>query len=127
MRAPTSGRRLAGDSGAVLVETALALPVVLSLVLVLFDFSMLELKQTQVASAASDGAGAGIITPAWTDADNASFAGPTCPTSSAPATKICDAVRQRLAGTVIDGVAVRCYKGQTTTVTICSKADIAPG
>jgi Flp pilus assembly protein TadG len=127
MRSPTSGRRLDSDSGAVLIETALVLPVVLSLVLVLFDFSMLELKQTQVASAASDGARAGIITAAWPAVDNAAFAGPACPTSSASATRICDAVRQRLAGTAVDSIAVRCYRGQTATVTSCSKADIAPG
>jgi Flp pilus assembly protein TadG len=118
-------RRIDGDSGAVLIETALALPVVLWLVLVMFDFSMLEFKQTQVASAASDGARAGIVS-AWTDVD-ASFTRSTCPTSPASSVKICDAVRQRLAGTTIDTMTVKCYKGQTNTETKCAKDFIAPG
>jgi hypothetical protein len=117
--------RMQGDSGVLIVEAALVLPVILWLVLLLFDFAVLELKQTQVASAARDGVRAGIIT--WDHADLGSFAAGHCSSAPASFNNVCRAVRQRLAGTKVDTVAVQCFVGQSSTPRSCRDGQIDEG
>lgn len=61
-------RRARGDDGAVLVEAALALPILLTLFLGLLELSNTELQRSQATSAARDGARTGIVAPGDTAA-----------------------------------------------------------
>jgi hypothetical protein len=123
---PVTTDRMQGDSGVLIVEAALVLPVILWLVLLLFDFAVLELKQTQVASAARDGVRAGIIT--WKDADLGSFAAGNCSSAPASFNNVCSAVGQRLAGTKIDSMDVECFVGQSLTADLpCQVGQIEEG
>ena len=58
-RQPT--RRLRGDDGAVLVEAALVLPIILFVMLGMTEYSVAELQANQASSAARDGARVGIL------------------------------------------------------------------
>lgn len=62
------GLRLRGDEGAVLVEAALALPILFTLFLGLLELSNTELQRSQATSAARDGARSGIVAPGDTAA-----------------------------------------------------------
>jgi hypothetical protein len=54
-------RRFRGDGGAVIVEAAFVMPILLALVLGLMDFSLWEFQESQASSAARDGARAGVV------------------------------------------------------------------
>jgi hypothetical protein len=60
---PNRRARSRGDGGAVIVEVAFVMPILLALVLGLMDFSLWELQESQVSSAARDGARAGVVLP----------------------------------------------------------------
>jgi Flp pilus assembly protein TadG len=123
--------RMTGDDGAALVEGALMLPILMTIFLGLFDFGTLELRQSQVSSAARDGARTGLIN--WTSASTGSgtYAGGACPavsvTSSASYVAICTAVVGRLAGTPVTGIEVRCLNGLTLTSTSCTTLIVVRG
>ena len=59
----TGTGRFRGDDGAILVEAAFVLPVLLFIILGLVDFSMWEFQRSQASSAARDGARVGILLP----------------------------------------------------------------
>jgi Flp pilus assembly protein TadG len=120
-----STARLRGDDGAAVVEAALALPIVFWMLLGLFDFSMVELKQSQLTSAARDGARAGIIS--WQSADTGSYSGGSCPSTPTSYSTICTAVLQRLAGSKPSAITVTCYNENTTTTISCSSGTVNEG
>jgi Flp pilus assembly protein TadG len=117
--------RLQGDDGGALIEVALVLPLVLTLLMVVLDFGLLELKQSQLTSAARDGARAGIIS--WQDANAGTYSGGACPSTPTSFAGICTAARKRLAGSTATSLTVRCYKGTTTTEVACSSSVASPG
>jgi Flp pilus assembly protein TadG len=130
-RSPPPGRRARGADGALLIEAALVVPVVLFLLMGLFDFSLVELKTSQLASAARDGARAGSVD--YVNADTGTYAGGSCPTAPAvPASfaKVCTAVTARLAGATVNSITVRCFAGLGDTATDrrdCSVANYEAG
>ena len=90
-------RRGEGDRGAVIVEAALVLPLLLALLLGFVEFSLVEFQQSQASSAARDGARVGIL--GYRQADVV---------GSADHDAIVAAVNARLAGQEDVSVAVRC-------------------
>lgn len=92
-------RRLRGDRGAVLIESAVVLPILMVLFLALADFALAELSDAAGSNAAREGARAGIL-----HYDGAHVSG------SANHTLIAAAVTEKLAGNVkgTPTVAVRC-------------------
>jgi Flp pilus assembly protein TadG len=117
--------RVRGDRGGVLVETALVAPFLFLLLMGLFDFGLFSLRQSQLSSAARDGARAGIIT--WDGADGGTYAGGACPSSPPSFASICTSALKRLAGSTATGVTVTCYDGTTTTVKACASGVIVEG
>lgn len=119
-----SARRGRDDAGSVLVEAALALPLVMIMVLALFDFSIIENKYSTFSSAARDGARAAIVNHATTTT------GPqtSCSAADAAFQAICGAVTARLAGDRVTSVEVRCYlgTGRTATPVSCASPDVKP-
>lgn len=95
------------DRGAVIVETALALPIMFVLILGLFDLGMWSMNANQAANAARDGARAGILTHEQADAP-----------SSADRDAIVAAALARLPeGTARpDDVSISCVDQSDTTV-----------
>ncbi|MGZ4681772.1 MAG: TadE/TadG family type IV pilus assembly protein [Acidimicrobiales bacterium] len=120
-----ASRRLHGDRGAVLVEAAFVLPVMLFLAMAVLEFGYLQLRQSQLSSASRDGARTGIIT--WVDADKGSYSGGTCPSSPTAFTGICTSVLKRLTGAPVSGITVACYDGSTTTVKACRDGTVVEG
>jgi Flp pilus assembly protein TadG len=118
-------RRVGGDRGALLVETAIVLPLLLFLVMAVIEFGYLQLRQSQLSSASRDGARSGIIT--WTDADTGSYAGGTCPSSPTAFTGICSSVLKRLTGSGVKSIKVTCFDGSTTTAKSCRDGTITEG
>jgi hypothetical protein len=117
-----SGRCLRGrgDDGALLVEAAFVMPILMFLIMGFIEFAAVELHQSTVTNAARDGARVGILS--WEDADdgpsgdnpgywdNRTSQSTTCPTASASANwvKICDAVVQRMAGARVWQMYIEC-------------------
>jgi Flp pilus assembly protein TadG len=98
-----------------LVEAALVLPILLTVVLGFFDFGSWELQSTQASSAARDGARVAILR--YKQADVA---------GSADNKAIVDAVKRRLAGQTYSSLTVTCV-GPTTTTPItggCAAAQV---
>jgi Flp pilus assembly protein TadG len=103
-------RRAHGDRGAVLAESALILPVLLTIVLGGIDLCYVDLQYDAASSAARDGARVGILNHNVTTVG----ASTTCTPSPADAqfTAICRAVVKRLASTAtVTAVQVVCYAG----------------
>jgi Flp pilus assembly protein TadG len=125
MSAPRRGR---GDTGAVLVEAALVLPILLMVVMGMIEFSTQELKNGQMTSAARDGARVGILH--YSGADTITSG--NCVSGTTPASgntaydMICKAVQGRLAGTQMTGMTVTCSHQDpdagTWSTTTCSSA-----
>lgn len=107
-RRPT--RRLRGDDGAVLVEAALVLPIILFVMLGMTEYSVAELQANQASSAARDGARVGIL-----DYKQADVPG------SASNNAIVAAVNARLLGQKNVTVTVTCLESDGTTV-VCANA-----
>lgn len=125
----TRGR---GDGGSVIVETALVLPMLFTLVMALFEFGFMELKSSQLTNAARDGARVAIIK--YNKASQGSYSGGACPAigtgspaASANFNAICTAVTQRLAGTRVNSITVQCFSGTSSTTKTCSTSAISPG
>jgi hypothetical protein len=125
MRRVAAGR-VRGEGGATLIEAAFSLLIVLSLVMLMGDFALLELKQSDVTSAARDGARAGIID--WQGADTGSYAGGgTCPTTPASYGSICHAVLSRLAGSNVESIVVQCFPASSNVAEPCSADTMTEG
>jgi Flp pilus assembly protein TadG len=127
----TPPARLTGDAGALIIEAALVLPVVLALLMGLIDFSLVMLHQSQLTSAARDGARTGMIRPetetiTWDSVDMTLVDG-TCPTTSPSVARICAAVSERLVTSKARRIEARCYVGQTATITSCRTDTVRPG
>jgi Flp pilus assembly protein TadG len=103
-------RRFRGDDGAVLVEAALVLPIILFVMLGMVEYSVAELQANQASSAARDGARVGIL-----DYKQADVPG------SAANNAIVAAVNARLLGQRNVTVTVTCLKSDGTTV-VCANA-----
>jgi Flp pilus assembly protein TadG len=112
--------RVRGEQGAVVVEAAIALPLVIFLLLGMADVGMAIFQTSQATSAARDGARAGTI----------HYLGASDTSSSDYASYIYPAVRDRLVGQRFDSPQVACTKagaaidcatavsGDTVTVTV---------
>jgi Flp pilus assembly protein TadG len=103
-------RRGRGDRGAILAESALILPILLTIVLGGIDFCYIDLQYDAASSAARDGARVGLLN------HNVTTVGAQTSCSPSPAdaqfTAICKAVVKRLAGTAtVTSVQVICYAG----------------
>jgi Flp pilus assembly protein TadG len=120
--AATPPRRGRGDGGALLVEAALVTPLVLFVIMGMFDFAFFELRQSQLSSAARDGARTAIITapnstnPNYLNADssaNSAYVGGSCTAGGfTPGfTRICTAVNKRLAGAKVTAITATCFDG----------------
>lgn len=105
-------RRLRDDGGAVIVEAALVLPILLAFFLGLFEYSIVEFQQSQATSAARDGARAGIVLD-YSAADQ---------TGSPANLAIEAAVRARLLGQENVTIVVRCVLDDGTTTVACSNS-----
>jgi Flp pilus assembly protein TadG len=114
-----------GDDGAVIVEAALVMPVLLWLIMALFDFSLMELKQSQVSSASRDGARTGIIT--WNNAQVGTYNGGACPATPTSYNSICNAVLRRLAGSDVNSITVRCFDWRTGAQKNCVVGSVNQG
>lgn len=125
MRATPRARRVSGDSGSIVVETAIVFPFLFLLVMGLLEFSLFELRQSQLSSAARDGARAGIIT--WFAADTGVYTGGTCPSTPTSFANICDSVVKRLAGSKAASIRVACYVGTSATVESCADGTVTEG
>jgi hypothetical protein len=112
--------RVRGDQGAVVVEAAIALPIVIFLLLGIADVGMAVFQTSQATSAARDGARAGIV----------HYLGASDTASTDYATYIYPAIRDRLVGQPFNspqvacthaGAAIDCASalpGDTVTVTV---------
>jgi hypothetical protein len=100
-------------------------PMVLIALMALFDFALVELRQSQLTSAARDGARTGIIQ--WQDADLGTYTGGSCPATPVSFGAICSSVLQRLAGATANSVAVQCYVKSTSTVEACASGGVVEG
>ncbi len=103
-------RRLRGDGGAVIVEAALVLPIVILVIMGLVEYSVAELQGSQATSASRDGARVGIL-----DYEQADQNG------SAANTAVKDAVSARLDGQANVAVDVKCLNAADTVIS-CSTA-----
>jgi Flp pilus assembly protein TadG len=99
-------RRARGERGAALVEFAFVAPALFLMMFGLVDFALAELSDAAGANAAREGARVGVL---YYDGAHTS--------GSANHTKIVDAVRSKLAGTVV---------GTPTVVVRCLNADGTP-
>jgi Flp pilus assembly protein TadG len=117
--------RLRGDEGTLLIEAAIVTPLLMVFLMALFDFAMLELRQSDLASAARDGARTGIIH--WQDADLGTYTGGSCPTSPSSFSAICSSVLQRLAGSSPTTITVQCYVKSSSTTEACANGTITEG
>jgi Flp pilus assembly protein TadG len=90
--------------GAALVEAALVLPLLMTVVLGFFDFGAWELQSTQAASAARDGARVAILRYKQADVPG-----------SADNQAVVDAVKRRLAGQKYTSLTVTCVGPASAT------------
>jgi hypothetical protein len=103
-------RRCRGDDGTVLVEAALVLPLLLTILLGGIDLCYIDLQYGAAASAARDGARVGILHHGVTTVGAQTTCSPGTPDPLF--TDICNAVARRLAGTAkVTSVQVICYAG----------------
>ena len=102
-------KRSSGERGAVLVEAALILPIIVLLAMGLIEFSSAELQDSQATSAARDGARVGILD--YKELDNP---------ASAAHQAVVAATQKRATGQTVD-VDVRCIDGGGSTIA-CSGA-----
>lgn len=100
-------RRGDRDRGAVLVEAALVLPLLLFLFLGFFDFTWAELKESDATNAARDGARVGILG----GATSTTGAQSDCTAGDAAFEAICNEVRSNLTAAPVSTVQVQCYIG----------------
>ena len=112
--------RCRGDRGAVLVEAALALPILFVLLSGTVDLGFWVFERTQVANAARDGVRAGILHYAAADSPG-SFTSGTALTAGSDDQAIQSAVAAHLAGRAFS-VTVACYTAGTTAATSCASA-----
>lgn len=105
-------RRRDRDRGAVLVEAALVLPILLFLFLGFFDFTYAELKEADATNAARDGARVGIVG----DATATDTAQSDCTAGDAAFEAICNEVKSNLTAVDVDTVRVRCFDGVGSAV-----------
>jgi Flp pilus assembly protein TadG len=117
--------RLHGDDGTIVVETAIVTPLLMVFLMALFDFAMLELRQSDLTSAARDGARAGIIQ--WQNADLGTYAGGSCPATPTSFNAVCTAVQKRLAGAGATSISVQCFVKSSTTTEACANGTVVEG
>lgn len=111
-------RHLRSDRGAILVESALVLPVLLLLFLALADLGNLSLQRSQASSAARDGARTAILH--YECADSVVGA---C-SSSTDSSLITTAVTRRLASLPGVVVSTRCLAGGSLAAETCLSASV---
>jgi Flp pilus assembly protein TadG len=119
------GRRGDRDRGAVLVEAALVLPLLLFLFLGFFDFTWAELKESDATNAARDGARVGILG----GATATTAAQSDCTAGDAAFEAICNEVKSNLTAAPVSTVQVQCYDAvgsavETATAVACDDASL---
>jgi Flp pilus assembly protein TadG len=105
----------------VLLEAALAIPIVLLLLSGTVDLGFWVFERTQVANAARDGARAGILEYSGADAPG-TFGSTSALSSGSADRRIQTAIASHLAGRAFTAT-VACYTAGTTTTTPCTSAN----
>ena len=109
------------ERGAVLLEAALAIPILLLLLSSTVDIGFWVFERTQVTNAARDGARTGILQ--YSSADSpGSFSSSTILTTGSADQQIQAAIASHLAGRPFTAT-VACYTAGATTTTPCSGAN----
>ena len=107
-----SGRR--SERGAVLVEAAIVLPVLMLFILGLIDLAMWDFQRSQASSAARDGARAGIVA-----VTNADCAQPCVGALAVNHNTISDAIAAKLGGKTFT-FTVKCMSASSTLPKTCA-------
>jgi Flp pilus assembly protein TadG len=110
--------RLDRDRGAILVETALIMPLLFLLVFGLMDFANVSLQNSQASSAARDGARVAILHYSCADSTTGSCA------SSTDAATVTAAGLAKVGSRPGATVVIRCLTGATLTVESCANATV---
>jgi hypothetical protein len=105
-----------GDDGALILEMALVLPILLALVLGLLDFALYLIRVDTVENASRDAARTAILGVSGADGITSPSAAATCASANANYNRVCKEARARLAGTPISNLRIRCFEKLTGTL-----------